>query len=86
MLFRSTVFPNPFVSSLSFSKTDRAVKETSLRIYDNTGRVVSSGEYSNIFPGVLTIDLPELEPGIYHYGLRNDSVYCTGTIIKIGSR
>jgi hypothetical protein len=80
-----TVFPNPFINSLSFSKTDSAVKETSLRIYDNTGRVVSSGEYRNIFPGVLTIDLPELLPGIYHYRLRNDSVYHTGTIIKIES-
>jgi lysyl endopeptidase len=80
-----TVFPNPFNNSLSFSKTDSTVKETSLRIYDNTGRVVSSGEYRNIFPGVLTIDLPELLPGIYHYRLRNDSVYHTGTIIKIES-
>ena len=80
-----TVFPNPFINSLSFSKTDSAVKETSLRIFDNTGRVVSSGEYRNIFPGVLTIDLPELLPGIYHYRLRNDSVYHTGTIIKIES-
>lgn len=80
-----TVFPNPFTTSLSFSMTERDVAETSLRIYDNTGKVVRSGEYSNIFPGVLTVELPGLMPGIYHYGLKNDSVYYTGTIIKIES-
>jgi lysyl endopeptidase len=79
------VFPNPFTASVSFSMNDTAVTETSLRLYDNTGKVVSSGEYRNIFPGVLTVDLPDLTPGIYHYGLKNDSVYYTGTIIKIGS-
>ena len=65
--------------------TDRVVKEMSLRLYDNTGKVVWSGEYRNIFPGVLTLDLPELAPGIYHFGLKNDSGYHTGTIIKIAS-
>ena len=80
-----TVFPNPFTNSVSFSVTDRVVKEMSLRLYDNTGKVVWSGEYRNIFPGVLTLDLPELAPGIYHFGLKNDSRYHTGTIIKIAS-
>ena len=80
-----TVFPNPFTNSVSFSVTDRVVRETSLRLYDNTGKVVRSGEYRNIFPGVLTLELPELAPGIYHYGLKNDSAFHTGTIIKIAS-
>lgn len=80
------VFPNPFTGSLSFRITDSGAYETELRIYDNTGRVVSAGEYRNIFPGVLTLELPFLAPGIYHYGLKNDSVTYTGTVIKTDSR
>lgn len=78
------VFPNPFTSSLSFSIEGRGVTETTLRLYDNAGRIVSAGEYRNIFPGVLTVELPWLAPGIYHYGLKNDSVTYTGTVIKTG--
>jgi hypothetical protein len=62
------------------------VTETDLRLYDNTGRMVSSGEYGNIFPGVLTLELPWLTPGIYHYHLRTDSVTYTGTVIKIDTK
>ncbi|MDZ7634944.1 MAG: trypsin-like peptidase domain-containing protein [Bacteroidales bacterium] len=80
------VFPNPFTSSLSFSITGTGVTETTLRLYDNTGRVVNAGEYRNIFPGVLTLELPWLAPGIYHYGLKTDSVVYTGTIIKTDTR
>ncbi len=80
------VFPNPFTSSLSFSIEGTGVTETTLRLYDNTGRVVSAGEYRNIFPGVLTLEFPWLAPGIYHYGLKNDSVSYFGTIIKTDSR
>jgi hypothetical protein len=77
------VFPNPFSSAINFRITDRGVTETTLTIYDNLGRVVSAGEYRNIFPGVLNIELPGLAPGIYHYGLRADTVYYTGTLLKI---
>jgi hypothetical protein len=80
------VFPNPFTTGLSFSIGGTGVTETTLRLYDNAGRVVSAGEYRNIFPGVLTLELPWLAPGIYHYGLRNDSVYYSGTVIKIDPR
>ncbi len=80
------VFPNPFTNSLSFSIEGTGVTESTLRLYDNSGRVVSSGEYRNIFPGVLTLELPWLAPGIYHYGLRNDSVTYSGTLIKMHSR
>jgi len=80
------VFPNPFTSGISFSITESGYSETSLTIYDNYGRVVSAGDYRNIFPGVLTLELPGLAPGIYHYGLRTDSVYYSGTLIKIDSK
>lgn len=80
------VFPNPFTDEISFRIEDKGVAETSLMIFDNTGRVVSSGEYRNVFPGVLTLELPELAPGIYHYGLRADSVFYAGTLIKIDNR
>jgi len=80
------VFPNPFSSSLSFRITAGGATETELRLYDNTGRVVSAGDYRNIFPGVLDLELPFLAPGIYHYSLRNDSVLYTGTVIKTDSR
>ncbi|MDM8003792.1 MAG: T9SS type A sorting domain-containing protein [Bacteroidota bacterium] len=81
-----TVFPNPFTSEISFRFTERGVAQTYLVIYDNTGRVVSAGEYRNIFPGVLTLELPGLAPGIYHYGLRADNVFYSGTLIKIEAR
>ncbi len=81
-----TVFPNPFFSSVSFSITDAGYNDVSVLIYDNTGRVVSSGEYRNIFPGVLTVELPGLAPGIYHYGLKADTIFYSGTLIKIDTR
>lgn len=81
-----TVFPNPFTSEISFRFTEKGVAETSLMIYDNTGKVVSAGEYRNIFPGILTLELPWLAPGIYHYGLRAGSVFYSGTLIKTESR
>lgn len=77
------VYPNPFTGSLSFSISGTGVTETTLRLYDNSGRVVSAGEYRNAFPGVLTLELPWLAPGIYHYGLEADSVIYSGTVIKI---
>lgn len=80
------VFPNPFTSGISFSLTEKGVSETSLYICDNVGRVVSTGEYRNIFPGVLTLELPGLVPGIYYYGLMADSVFYSGTLIKIDTK
>lgn len=80
------VFPNPFTSEITFSLTEKGVSETSLVICDNTGRVVSAGEYRNIFPGILTVELPGLIPGIYHYGLRADSVFYSGTLIKTNTK
>ena len=80
-----TVFPNPFTGSVTFSLGGAAVTETSLKIYDNTGQVVRAAEYKNIFPGVLTLELRDLMPGIYHYGLRNDGIFYSGTVIKTES-
>jgi len=60
------------------------VTNTTLTIFDINGRVVYAGEYRNIFPGELTVPLPGLAPGIYHYGLRADSVYYSGTLVKAG--
>jgi len=81
-----TVFPNPFSGTVSFSVRGTGVRETSLKIYNNTGQVVYVSEYRSIFPGVLTIELPWLVPGIYHYGMMNDSVFYSGTLIKAESR
>jgi hypothetical protein len=81
-----TVFPNPFTGSISFSVPDVKVSSTSLFLSDNSGRVVSATHYKNIFPGVLTVDLPSLPPGIYHYSLINDSSRYTGSIIKLDAR
>ncbi len=80
------VFPNPFSSSVSFSITDTGSASSKLTIYDHVGHVVSASEYKNIFPGILTVELPSLAQGIYHYCLINDSLTYTGTLIKIGSR
>jgi len=77
------VFPNPFTSDVTFILTDRGVAFTTLTVYDNMGRVVSASEYRNIFPGELTVPLAGLAPGIYHYGLRADSVFYSGTLVKI---
>lgn len=77
------VFPNPFTSEVTFIINDRGVDFTTLTIYDNMGRVVSASEYRNIFPGELTLPLPGLVPGIYHYGLKADSVFYSGTLLKI---
>jgi len=78
------VYPNPFSSEVTFILAGRGVTSTTITIYDNSGRVVSAGEYRNIFPGELTVPLPGLAPGIYHYGLRADSVYYSGTLVKAG--
>jgi len=80
------VFPNPFEGSITFSMSGTGVTETTLRIYDHAGRVVNAGEYRNIFPGDLTLELPGLPAGIYHYGLKNDSVFYSGTVIKTDPR
>jgi hypothetical protein len=55
-------------------------------MYDHSGRVVYAALYKNIFPGVLTPELPALAPGIYHYSLVNDSLTYTGTLIKTDTR
>jgi hypothetical protein len=81
-----TVFPNPFDSSISFSMPDSGAISSSLTIVDNSGRVVFTGQYRNIFPGILTIELPGLAPGIYHYRLQNDSYIYSGSMIKTGTR
>ena len=80
------VFPNPFTTGFCFELDGRGVTETSLSLCDNSGRVVYAGEYRNVFPGVLPVELPYLAAGIYHYSLRNDSVLHTGTLIKADSR
>ncbi len=80
------VYPNPFTSNICFEVEGRGVTETSLSLWDNSGRVVYAGEYRNVFPGVLPVELPNLAAGLYHYSLRNDSVLHTGTVIKADSR
>lgn len=80
------VFPNPFTNSISFSISELSVTSSSLTLYDHSGRVVNASHYRNIFPGVLTLELPALAPGIYHYSLVNDSLNYTGTLIKMDSR
>ncbi|MCI0522955.1 MAG: trypsin-like peptidase domain-containing protein [Bacteroidales bacterium] len=80
------VFPNPFTKSLSFSITDSGASSTSLTLFDNAGRTVSSTQYRNIFPGVLTLDLHFLAPGVYHYNLVNDTLINTGSVIKIDAK
>ena len=72
---RLNVFPNPFSNSISFSISDISVTSSSLTMYDHSGRVVYAALYRNIFPGILTQELPGLAPGIYHYSLVNDSLY-----------
>jgi lysyl endopeptidase len=76
-----TVFPNPFSNSVSFSTIVES-KNTTLAVFDNSGNVILFQHYENVFPGVLSVDLPTLSPGIYHFKLVNDSVLHTGTIIK----
>ena len=75
------VFPNPFSSSINF-RMKTGVQTVTLTVYDNLGRVVSAAEYQNVFPGVLPVDLPGLAPGVYHYGLRADTTFYSGSIIK----
>ncbi len=75
------VFPNPFSNGINF-RMETGVHTVTITIYDNIGRTVSAAEYRDVFPGVLPVDLPGLAPGIYHYGLRADTVFYSGTIIK----
>lgn len=79
------VFPNPFASSVCF-RLDHGVNETTLTIFDHLGRVVSSAEYKNVFPGILPVEMEGLASGVYHYGLRADSVFYSGTLIKTDSK
>lgn len=82
---RLEVFPNPFISSVCFRLED-SVSESTLTIYDHLGRVVLSAEYKNIFPGILPVEMDGLASGVYHYGLRADSIYYSGTLIKTDSK
>jgi lysyl endopeptidase len=75
------VFPNPFCNSVTFS-SDTESKNSTVAIFDNSGNIILFRHYENIFPGTLTIDLPTLSPGIYHYRLMMDSAKHSGTIIK----
>jgi lysyl endopeptidase len=75
------VYPNPFCNSVTFS-SDSVVRNSTLAIYDNSGNIVLFRHYENAFPGTLTIDLPSLSPGIFHYKLTMDSENNSGTIIK----
>ena len=76
------VYPNPFSTTVNFRFRERAVANAFVTIYDNTGKVVSAGEYRNVFPGILPVELPDLVPGIYHYGVQADSLFYSGTLIK----
>lgn len=80
------VYPNPFSTSVYFRFRERAVEIASVTIYDNSGRVISAGEYRNAFPGVLPVELPGLAPGVYHYGLQADTLFYSGTLVKTDSR
>ncbi len=80
------VFPNPFDNSITISLTEKSVAKTSVSLYDNTGRIVFTSHYTNIFPGFLPIDLPRLAAGIYHYRIVNDAEVHRGTLIKIRYR
>jgi len=75
------VFPNPFCSSVTFSSGNEA-KNIVVTVYDNSGNIILFRHYENVFPGTLTIDMPNLSPGFYHYRLTTDSVNHSGTIIK----
>jgi len=80
------VYPNPFSNSVIFRFNERAVETTFITIYDFAGRVVSAGEYRDVFPGLLPVELQGLPPGVYHYGLQADSLFYSGTLIKADSR
>jgi lysyl endopeptidase len=80
-VYEIMVYPNPFGNCISFSAKGYAAN-TTIIIYNNYGAVVSYQEYADIFPGVISIDLPLLPPGVYHYDLRNDGIRNTGTILK----
>ncbi|HNX67162.1 MAG TPA: T9SS type A sorting domain-containing protein [Bacteroidales bacterium] len=75
------VFPNPFCNSVTFSSANEA-KNITVAVYDNSGSIILFRHYENVFPGTLTIDMPNLSPGIYHYRLTTDFVNHSGTIIK----
>ncbi len=76
------VFPNPFVSYITFRIVDGVADELSLLIYDNAGLVVHAGHYSITAPGELTVELPPLLPGVYHYSLTAGRQQYSGTVIK----
>ncbi len=80
------VLPNPFSGEVTFRISGADHGRVTVEIYDHAGRTVHAGEYGNIFPGDLTIELPGLPAGIYHYSLKSGSVQYTGTIIKHTAR
>lgn len=77
-----SVAPNPFTNCVSFF-CEESASLTKLIIYDHSGLVVSYMQYERIFPGVLSVDLPVLASGIYHYVLWNDAERYSGTLIKV---
>lgn len=79
------VFPNPFTNTVCF-RMYTGVTMATITVFDNLGRVVSSGIYRNQFPGTVPVELPGLAPGIYHYSLHADSLFYSGTLVKTGSR
>lgn len=78
------IFPNPFTSTttLEFYLTD--IKNTSLSLFDVTGREIKNIPTQNFLTGKnsITIDLSELNNGIYFCRIKSSEIHHTAKLIK----
>lgn len=82
--FRISQYPNPFIDKIYFDCNLSEAEDITIRIYDLSGKQLSSSNYSNLNKGfhLLMVDGASLLPGIYVYRITSGEEFKYGRLIK----
>jgi len=83
IIYKHSVFPNPFVSKIYFQVAIPKRSSVELFIYDASGKYITSRDYDNI-EGNIMIEFSEDQfpsPGVYFYTLKTNHKTWNGKII-----
>jgi hypothetical protein len=76
------IYPNPFTNSLTVSLEDLTLTSAHTIVYDISGRIVFSGDYSINSIGVFEIPLGFLGSGMYFLNVAAGEMWYTRKIVK----
>jgi len=79
--FSISISPNPFVSEIIFEIQDQNTGITHFEMYDNLGKLITSGILKNIEPKVV-FDGSNLPSGVYLVKISGDKKTSTSKIVK----